>query len=44
LMRNEAKSTGSLLYFFHDNHWNEAGHRFAAMRAAEALSPLIEDN
>ncbi len=43
MMRNEVSNTGSLLYFFYDNHWNEAGHQFAAMRVAEAISPLIED-
>ncbi len=44
LMRSEARNARSLLYFFNDNHWNEAGHRFAAMCVAEALSPLIEES
>jgi len=43
LMRSEASNTNSLLYFFHDNHWNEAGHKFAAMHVAEALAPLVEE-
>ena len=44
LMRNEARNTSSLLYFFRDNHWNESGHQFAAMRVAEALLPLVEES
>lgn len=44
MMRAEAGISDSLLYFFHDNHWNEAGHHFAATRVAEILAPMIQDS
>ena len=35
------RAEGDPLYYPQDDHWNEAGHKAGALRAAEMLAPLL---
>jgi hypothetical protein len=41
-LRAEAATTGSMLYFRQDNHWNELGHRAAAALVGPKILELID--